>query len=296
MKRFWLFSGLLGLAGGLALACGEEPTSTDGCVGGQQVACACPGGDSGVQVCDASGSFFGPCQCGDATGGGGETEGDTDVVTGGESNTAGDETAGQCGNGIEDPFECEVGDPAYCPDDCMSDTADDTTGSPDSCTSQPTFVAMVPPQPSRWVSGALVGFAAGQDLCRQTATNLGVPDPMEVTVCTYAQVVQAENAGELAAVPAGTTAWLHRLTVADIAGVPTAPGVGGRCQDWVYETNHIADGEHVDFAAGGAATYNLDADTFFDGVDTTHTQPGVLECGSMSRSIMCCNPVCELTG
>ena len=42
--------------------------------------------------------------------------------------------------------------------------------------------------------------------------------------------------------------------------------------------------------ADGAARYFLDNDTFYDGVDGSHTQPGMLECGTEQRSILCCTP------
>lgn len=42
---------------------GRRATETRGCVPGAQVACACPGSRSGVQVCDASGDFLRECQC-----------------------------------------------------------------------------------------------------------------------------------------------------------------------------------------------------------------------------------------
>ena len=38
----------------------------------------------------------------------------------------------------------------------------------------------------------------------------------------------------------------------------------------------------------GVATYHFDNDTFYDGVDTTHTQAGVLQCGGEIRSMPCC--------
>ena len=78
--------------------------------------------------------------------------------------------------------------------------------------------------------------------------------------------------------------------------MPTQAGVGGRCVDWTYQTNHIADGEFVEFPGGGAVTYNFDNDTFYDGVDTTHAQPGLLECGTQMRAILCCNPPCMPAG
>lgn len=292
-----LLGGLaLGLVGSVALACGDGGDDGDGgagsCVPGQQVACACPGGADGVQVCALDGSSFGVCSCGDATGGEGQTESDTEIESASGDGTTAAET---CGNGVEDPGEC----PAACPQDCMA--VDDTMGASgttgeDSCANEPIYVANVPMQPSRWESGALIGFAGGQDLCRQAATALGVPMPMEVTVCDYEQVLQAEAAGELATLAAGTTAWIHRTTVANVLGVNSAPGTGGRCVDWTYQTNHISDGEYVEIGAGGVGTYFLDNDTFYDGVDTTHTQPGMLECGTQMRAILCCNPPCMPEG
>lgn len=290
----------LGLLSGIALACGGSGEDGDGsggsCVPGQQVACACPGGADGIQVCSSDGAFFGPCSCGDPTDGEAtDSATDTDV----ETDSAEGTTGGACGNGVEDLGECEMGNPAYCPQDCSSvdDTMGDSTTGSDSCADEPIYVANVPMIGSRWESGALIGFAAGQDLCRMAATAAGVPNPMEVTVCDYEQVLMAEAAGEFAAIPANTTAWIHRTTVADVMAVPSAPGTGGRCVDWTYQTNHISDGEYAVFPGGGGAVqYFLDNDTFYDGVDTTHTQPGMLECGTQMRAILCCNPPCMPEG
>lgn len=47
--------------------CGVEPVllPPSSCLPGAQLACACPGGSAGVQVCDAN-RVLGPCACGDA--------------------------------------------------------------------------------------------------------------------------------------------------------------------------------------------------------------------------------------
>lgn len=295
MQLYRLLGGLsLGLLGSLALACGDGDGDGDGgagsCVPGQQVACACPGGGDGIQVCNPDGSSFGPCSCGDATGDESESRGESETDAASGDGT----TGGTCGNGVEDPGEC----PQACPQDCMGvdDTMDGSSTGADSCADEPIFVASVPMQPSRWESGAVIGFAAGQDLCRQAAAGVGVPMPMEVTVCDYEQVLMAEAAGELAALPVGTTAWIHRTTVATVNAANSAPGTGGRCVDWTYTTNHISDGEYLEMGAGGVPTYFLDNDTFYDGVDTTHTQVGVLQCGTEMRSILCCNPPCMPEG
>ena len=300
MQGHRLLGGLLALLGGIAVSCngsGEDGSGGGGgaCIPGQQFECACPGGGLGVQVCDAGGDFLGPCSCDGASGGEVETDGETEFGTADGSGT-GEEL---CGNTFPDPGECDEQSPNYCPEDCGSvdgGTMDTGTGGEGSCSDLPTYVAMVPSVASRWESGALTGFGAGEAMCQMAAAAAGTPNATDVTVCNYQQVLQAEMAGEFAAIPPGTTAWLHRLTVADIGGVPTQPGLGGRCVDWTYSTNHISDGEFVDFPGGGAVNYNLDADTFYDGVDTTHAQPGLLECGSQMRAILCCNPICDSSG
>ena len=47
------------------LACSSNPAAT-ACTPGAQVACACPGGSGGIQVCAADGSGLGTCACPDA--------------------------------------------------------------------------------------------------------------------------------------------------------------------------------------------------------------------------------------
>lgn len=294
-----VLGGLFGLLGGIALACGGGEGGGDddatACTPGMQVTCPCPDGSTGVQVCELNGGFYEACMCGAATdsGMGSGTESDSDSDS--NSDSTGEDL---CGNGIEDPGEC--GEAGTCISDCeVSDTSgadESSTGEEDTCASMPTMVAYVPSIPSRWESGALVGFAAGGDLCHMAATVANVPNPNQVVVCDYEQVLEAEAKGELAGLPANSTAWIHRTTNANVNAVVSAPGSGGRCVDWTYSTNHISDGEFVSIAAGGVATYSLDGDTFYDGVDTTHTQPGMLECGTQMRSILCCNPPCMPQG
>lgn len=50
----------LALAFAMALA---SACKSQACVPGKQVACACPGGEQGVQACDADGSRYLPCIC-----------------------------------------------------------------------------------------------------------------------------------------------------------------------------------------------------------------------------------------
>lgn len=276
----------LGLGPLIGLSCNDD-SEGNVCTPGQLLACPCGDGSNGLQSCLQDGSAYGPCDCDDPTEGGTAPTGPA-TETG--SSSGSDPTGDPCGNGIEDPGECAMGDPAYCPDDCAAD--DTTTGLGECVDEGPIYVTLVPPTPSRWESGALVGFAAGQQLCRDAALAAGAPDPGMVTVCTYLQMIQAELAGELAAVPMGTSAWVHRITAADVMGMPSAPGIGGRCADWTTLSNDLSDGEHAEFLGGGMIDYFLDDDTSYDGVDTSHTQPGLLECGMQMRSILCCNPSC----
>jgi hypothetical protein len=268
-----------GAAMAVGLACGNDSGSDgDLCVPNQQVSCACPGGVMGVQSCTFDGAGYDLCQCGDAgTGGDDDGSGTADTAGSGDG-----DTGAACGNGLAEPGECTGDDPA-CPEDCgMADgTTGDmegTTGGVDSCAGMPIYVASVPSMPSIWTSGMLTGFGAGVDLCQAMGAD---------GVCDYDQVLAAEAAGEFAAMAPGT-AWLHRTTPAN--GVAAQPG--GRCVDWTYGTNHISDGEFVEFGAGGVVTYNLDNDTTYapgDGDPNPHVQVGVLECGGVNRAILCCN-------
>ena len=298
-----VFISVIGLAGGLAwgIACGgsEDDGGADGggaCVAGQQSQCACPGGGSGVQVC-LDGASFGPCDCsgvGDDTGG--ETEGEEDTsddnadADAGMEGTTGDDA---CGNGVEDPGEC----PDACPQDCSgvdgstSIGGADTTTGVDNCEDAPIYATMIPNVPSVWEFGGIEGFGAGNMMCANAMA--------DTHVCDYEEVLLADAAGEFAAMAAGTTAWIHRTTPAMVDAVMSPPGVGGRCVDWTYPTNHISDGEFVTFGAGGATTYSLDNDTMFDEdapAPNPHVQMGLLECGGQMRAILCCFPECEPEG
>ncbi len=140
---------------------------------------------------------------------------------------------------------------------------------------------------------------------------------------------------ELAAIPTNFTYWLHRTknvasalqpnkacttdpecqnvgdtkAVCDVVSKVCSwkPGAGGRCNDWTYPTNHIADGEWFKVStndaggvtvAGGSLSYHFDADTSYDGTgahvssksETTLGTSG--GCGNATRSILCCFPAC----
>ncbi len=84
-----------------------------------------------------------------------------------------------------------------------------------------------------------------------------------------------------------SSAWLYPTTQADTGGMNSTPDSGGHDVTWTYETNHISDGELAECVGGGAVTDHLDNSTVYDGVDTTHTQPRLMECGLQMRAILC---------
>src|SRR5205814_5746430 len=112
LKKTTLFSFgwtgvLLGAAFVVLPACsgGGDSSGGNACTPNQQVSCDCAGGTKGVQVCAADGRSFETCQCGGNTGGGG---GGTGSSNGGGGAT-GTTITGLCGNGMEDPGECDPG-------------------------------------------------------------------------------------------------------------------------------------------------------------------------------------------
>ena len=270
---------LLGCAEGAGV--GSEPGGGR-CTPGSSIACECPDGGQGAQVCAADGVNYLACECVSATEGDAESEeddGDGDAAatsSGAESTTAGDAV---CGDGSEDPGECDPGDPAYCPEDCSEPIG--TTGDP--CADAPTFFGLIAGVGSRWEHAGFVGFVAGDAMC----TDLGADH-----ACDYDEILLADGKGELAGVAIGTTAWIHRTSDGTLpGGGVTPPGLGGRCVDWTYSTNHLSDGEYIEFTPAGPV-YNLDDDTFYDGTATEHTQTDLLQCGGVVRSVMCCHAAC----
>lgn len=146
----------------------------------------------------------------------------------------------------------------------------------------PSFAGMVDGMSSVWMSRLTSGVMAGDVMCQGVGGD---------HACDYEEVHAAQVAGELDGIAPGVTAWIHRTTVATVDGVPSAPGTGGRCVDWTYGMDALADGEWVEFTADGIV-YHLDPDTFYDGLDTTHADPTALPCAATTRAILCCNAAC----
>jgi hypothetical protein len=164
--------------------------------------------------------------------------------------------------------------------DAFVETPDAAAG-PDAFT-PPIYAGLVPNMPSTWEYFGMPGLAGGRLSCMNNVAGSDHP-------CDYEEVVSAAERGELAAIPMGTTAWLQRTTPVTVDGMEYAPGQGGNCVDWTFNGNHLADGEYITFDAAGVPTYHFDSDTFFDGVDTTRAQPGLLQCGFEMRAILCCH-------
>jgi hypothetical protein len=219
--------------------------------------------------------------CGDGTGGPDEEDG---------SSSSSGEPPDLCGNGVQDAGECDPDGEAHdCPEDCDSgsttmvsvdtDSDTDATGTTGAgCADDPIFVGMTAAVEPPWEFMGITGFGAGRMMCQGTYG-------MEADVCTYTNLVDAEIHGDFATVPAATTMWVHREVMATYMAMMVAPGPGGRCNDWLYDTNHMYDGEYVTVEAGGALTFTLDTD-----VSTPVTD--LLQCAGEFRAIPCC-VICE---
>jgi len=148
--------------------------------------------------------------------------------------------------------------------------------------------------PSVWSYGGFLGVAAGNEMCAQIGAD---------HVCTYKEIEYAHSKGELN----GTnlipeTYWLHRVTetVADNNGDMSPPGPGGRCNDWTYPTDHIADGEVMGWD-GTDLVYGIDPDTIYTGtttpIDHADNKDGLSvpesdNCNGSTFYIACCFPEC----
>lgn len=289
---------IAGLALGLAAGCNSEGDSSGAaCVQGQVDFCPCPGdlatSPSGTQTCLAD-NTYGACMCGDtqatdSNGSGSDTE-DT-AESDSESQGSSGNTPDLCGNGFPDPGECDIGPDGTmepCPEDCQSesdtdgdtdgDTDSGTTGQADACAGVPIYVGNVPNSPSVWEHpGFGQGFTSGTQACIAAGYE---------GVCTYTQLVEASDQGDFAAVPAGTTFWVHRVVATMFNGMLIQPDTRSRCDDWRYGTNDVNDGEYATVTAG-ALTFTLDADPNPNQADALG-----LDCGGLMRAIPCCN-VCE---
>lgn len=293
---------IAGLALGISAGCNNDGDAdgSGSCVPGQVNFCPCAGdpatSPSGTQTCLPDGTY-GLCQCGDVTPtGGAEGSGSDTAETDSGSQGSSGSTPDLCGNGFEDPGECDIGpdgDMQPCPQDCPAatdsdsstesdtdgDTDSGTTGEVDICAGVPIYVGMVPNSGPQWSHpGFGLGFTSGTQACIAAGYE---------GVCTYTQLEEASTQGDFAAVPAGTTYWVHRVMATMYNGMLIQPDTRSRCDDWRYGTNDVNDGEYATVAAG-ALTFTLDADPLPNG----GSDASGLDCGGLTRSIPCCN-VCD---
>jgi hypothetical protein len=316
----WMIAALAGAVGLVAAACGSSGgTGAGKCTANTTQACLCGVGENGIQTCAADGSSFSVCSCGSGAGGASTgTASTTGTTSTGPSVTVATSTSS--GNVCA---TCGL-DGSPCPPQCMDAGKGGSGGTGgaggNSCASVAVYAGMVPGVPSIWgnASGAMgkVGVEAGTAMC----VALGADH-----VCEYAEVQKAVAKGEFANVASGTTAWLLRTTMAMVtpatelgAGTMSAPGPGGQCNNWNYGTNHLSDGEHVDWTDGtGVPTFYIDNDTIFDpnppstpgphthhnptalstlGLDPTESNDFMVPlfegCNSEMRAILCCFPAC----
>ncbi len=248
----------------LLFAC--TPTAAH-CVTGMAIQCACSGTTQGVQTCLADGTFS-TCACNGTDGG---------TPTADAGSDAGSDAAVSTTDGGTDAFVSTDGG---------TDAALDAL-----YVGHVFYAGMVNGVGPVWSAapGAAgqIGLAAGNSAC--TAIGVGADH-----ACDYEELraADANNEAAFRAIAAGTTGWVQRTTHALVGGVDSAPGPGGNCDDWNYATNHIGDGEYVTFDTAGHPTYHLDNDTIFDpAAGGIHTIPGDLQCGGVTRAILCCFPL-----
>ncbi len=130
-----------------------------------------------------------------------------------------------------------------------------------------------------WSYGGQIGVAAGNGMCAAIGA---------ARVCSLGDLAAAEELGELGSLAAGTY-WVHRVRHhVRVNDAPSAPGPGGRCNDWTTNTNHITNGEFLELGAGGL-TWHFDPDTVYDGTPA-HVQP-VIDCDDY-RAVPCCLATC----
>ncbi len=139
---------------------------------------------------------------------------------------------------------------------------------------------------SVWSYQGQLGIIAGDNLCKAIGAD---------HVCTYTEVLEADQRGELAQTFGETdTFWLHRVSSITVDSTVIAAGAGGRCNDWTYPGNQLADGEFGEMGSGGVVGYNFDSNACY----TTNAGDGCAEagipCGGVLRAIPCCTDACGL--
>jgi hypothetical protein len=296
-SRFtWAAVVVLGVVGAVA-SCGSNGSTASGgntCTPGAQTSCACLGGKAGIQVCNVDGKSLGMCQCSSGTASGG---------TGGATTSSSSGGLGATGTGGGSSCQCSnPGGELYCGTVACADAGSGDAGTGDagdagntSCTGALTFAGLGSTQlGSKWDYGADMGSAAGDALCQAQGAD---------HVCDFDDIVYAASKGEFAGLTTTDNAWLvrtHSVTVGATDKMITQGGVSAtvgqtykvgqasRCANWSYSTDHLNDGEWVDFSTGvNTPTFHIDNNP----CAIQMPNPGKdSPCGhnTMPRSVLCC--------
>jgi hypothetical protein len=169
-------------------------------------------------------------------------------------------------------------------------------GGGNACAGLLTFAGKVPMTfGSNWSYKGDVGTAAGDLACQDMGGD---------HVCDYDDIVYAASKGELSTLSTSDTAWLlraHPVTItssspktivlmqlATIGTTYKVNAAGSNCANWAYSTDHLNDGEYVDFSSGqNTPTFHLD-----DNPCSIQALPKDIPCGhnGLPRSVLCCYP------
>jgi hypothetical protein len=241
----------------------------------------------GAQTCNADGHSYGMCQCSSA----GDDAASADA--GSDGSSLADATV-DAPHDSSTPLESGVD--ASGATDSAADASPVDAGH-DACAGHVTFAGKTASQyGSNWTYGGMNGLAAGNAACQAVGAD---------HVCSYDELVVSASGGELSMLTASDTAWLQRngpVTVTATSpkivvlgqpatvGTTYAVGLGSDCNEWNYSTDHLNDGEFVDFSTGTATpTFHFD-----DNPNAIQATPKDIPCGhnAMLRDVLCCYPAC----
>lgn len=210
-----------------------------------------------------------------------------------------------CGDGVVGPGEmCDDGAGEVCPPDCgmmaMPDAGPDVPVDP--CMGKLIFAGFASAQTGAFSYNGQIGLDAATAAC-QALGGFGMCDYEQWKQIQSSPMMHAADVVKLAmSIPNGqcNDVWLQRTTTAtgtEAAACPggmSAPGPGGNCNNWNYQTGHVADGEHVNICnMGGMITfdYDIDCDTIFDPNNPGPHQDQTMPCNVM-KQIPCCYEKC----
>lgn len=314
----------------------SQTSSGGACTLNETKVCNCTATQMGIQTCQADGTYtVCMCEGGSGgNGGAGGGSSGTAGSGGGNCHAAGPGTCGngmvdsetgeQCDDGncdptdmcnndcrlpycgdkvIQPPETCDGGE--LCPPGCgvpMSSSSSSSSSSGNVCDGKLIWAGFSPVGTTNGLIqyGGIDGIDAANASCKaiggfgmceyqqwdQIKTDAALPMGMrshQLDIDALLALITNGNCQDI---------WLHRTT--DLPNMPAGPG--GRCNDWKYPTNHLADGEfvHVCNIAGVLdIQYNLDPDTVYDANNPGPHQTQSLTCApNPLRSVPCCYEKC----